>query len=189
MIADGVLRYRKNGGNEKEENHWRVCVRLEEKKARILESCHLGVAGIISWQMYLCCNYIMIVHVMMQHILLCFICMYRCRSHLGRDKTVEEITSHFRINLQCLKSYRVLLGAKRYEDTSWSESQVGVALVGIHSGFPTCQRSCIIPMSIHAYISHSASNKQAQSQSLICIAMFPTACQHLSYLVELSQGK
>lgn len=79
MIADGVLHYRKNGGNEKEENHWRVCVRLEEKKARILESCHLGVAGIISCQMYLCCNYIMIVHVM-QRILLCFICMYRCRS-------------------------------------------------------------------------------------------------------------
>lgn len=27
-------------------------------------------------------------------ILLCFICMYRCRSYLGRDKTVEEITLH-----------------------------------------------------------------------------------------------
>ena len=49
-IEDGVLHYRKNGGNEKEENQWRVCVRSEEEKARILESCQSGVAGIISYQ-------------------------------------------------------------------------------------------------------------------------------------------
>ena len=56
QIEDGVLHYRKNGGNEKEENQWRVCVRSEEEKARILESCHSGVAGIISYQIYLCCS-------------------------------------------------------------------------------------------------------------------------------------
>ena len=50
QIENGVLHYRKNGGNEKEENQWRGCVRSEEEKALILESCHSGVAGIISYQ-------------------------------------------------------------------------------------------------------------------------------------------
>ena len=52
-IEDGVLHYRKNGGSEREEDHWRICVRSEEEKSRILESCHSGVAGMISCQMYI----------------------------------------------------------------------------------------------------------------------------------------
>ena len=63
-IEDGVLHYRKNGGSEKEEDHWRICIRSVEEKGRILESCHSGVAGMISCQMYIRCSYIMILHVM-----------------------------------------------------------------------------------------------------------------------------
>ena len=70
-IEDGVLHYRKNGGSEKEEDHWCICVRSEEEKGRILQSCHSGVAGMISCQMYIRCSYIMIVHVM-QSILFVF---------------------------------------------------------------------------------------------------------------------
>ena len=76
-IEDGVLHYRKNGGSEKEEDHWRICVRSVEEKGRILESCHSGVAGMISCQMYIRCSYIMIVHVM-QSIPFVFH-LYRCR--------------------------------------------------------------------------------------------------------------
>ena len=36
----------------------------EEEKRRILESCHSGVAGMRSCQMYIHCSYIMIVHIM-----------------------------------------------------------------------------------------------------------------------------
>ena len=45
MMDKGVLHYRKNTGGEKDGNDWRICIRSEEEKTRILESCHSGVAG------------------------------------------------------------------------------------------------------------------------------------------------
>ncbi|KAL5508860.1 hypothetical protein EMCRGX_G004118 [Ephydatia muelleri] len=45
-LEDGVLHYRKNITCEgKDDALWRVCVRSDEEKERILESCHAGVAG------------------------------------------------------------------------------------------------------------------------------------------------
>eukprot|EP00731_Ephydatia_muelleri_P003205 Em0001g3205a len=44
-LEDGVLHYRKNITCEgKDDALWRVCVRSDEEKERILESCHAGVA-------------------------------------------------------------------------------------------------------------------------------------------------
>ncbi|KAL5503401.1 hypothetical protein EMCRGX_G010343 [Ephydatia muelleri] len=48
-LEDGVLHYRKNITCEgKDDALWRVCVRSDEEKERILESCHAGVADKIS---------------------------------------------------------------------------------------------------------------------------------------------
>ena len=47
-LEDGVLHYRKNITCEgKDDALWRVCVRSDEEKERILESCHAGVAGLL----------------------------------------------------------------------------------------------------------------------------------------------
>ncbi len=54
-IHDGVLQYRKaivtkaDQRDEAESNgdSWRICVRSEDEKARVLECCHAGVGGIV----------------------------------------------------------------------------------------------------------------------------------------------
>ena len=42
-VEDGMLCYRRNVSNESEP--WRICVRTEDEKRRVLESCHGGVEG------------------------------------------------------------------------------------------------------------------------------------------------
>ena len=42
-LEDGMLYYRRNVSNECEP--WRICVKTEDEKRRVLESCHGGVEG------------------------------------------------------------------------------------------------------------------------------------------------
>lgn len=42
-LEDGMLYYRRNVSNECEP--WRICVRTEDEKMSVLESCHGGVEG------------------------------------------------------------------------------------------------------------------------------------------------
>ena len=50
-IDDGIMRYHtarkvaKCAGEEAEESEWKVCVRSQEEKKRIMESCHGGKSG------------------------------------------------------------------------------------------------------------------------------------------------
>ena len=41
----GILYYRKVTKQKDAENTWRICVRTEEEKKQIMESCHGGVEG------------------------------------------------------------------------------------------------------------------------------------------------
>ena len=50
QFSNGVLYYKRavNGNkSRKEEENWRRCVRTEEEKQRILESCHAGAEGVV----------------------------------------------------------------------------------------------------------------------------------------------
>eukprot|EP00731_Ephydatia_muelleri_P034765 Em0075g18a len=57
----GVLYFRRVKKGEGDEEGWKICVRTEDEKRRILESCHAGIEG----------------------------------NHLGRDKTIQKISSRF----------------------------------------------------------------------------------------------
>ncbi len=51
-IDDGILQYKtaRKGGEEGEEAEtatWKVCVRTEAEKKRVLESCHAGLGGML----------------------------------------------------------------------------------------------------------------------------------------------
>ena len=41
----GVLYFRRVKKGEGEEEGWKICVRTEDEKRRILESCHAGIEG------------------------------------------------------------------------------------------------------------------------------------------------
>ena len=43
-MEDGVLHYRKNVNGK--EAVWRTCIRSDEEKKRVMESCHNGLAGL-----------------------------------------------------------------------------------------------------------------------------------------------
>ena len=47
-LEDGVLYYRKNIKTASEP--WRICVRTDNEKKRILESCHSGIEG-MTWKL------------------------------------------------------------------------------------------------------------------------------------------
>ena len=48
LFEGGLLYYRRaNGADEWEEEPFRICVRTEEEKVRIMESCHAGVEGML----------------------------------------------------------------------------------------------------------------------------------------------
>ncbi|KAL5509260.1 hypothetical protein EMCRGX_G004598 [Ephydatia muelleri] len=57
----GVLYFRRVKKGEGDEEGWKIWVRTEDEKRRILESCHAGIEG----------------------------------NHLGRDKTIQKISSRF----------------------------------------------------------------------------------------------
>ena len=42
-MEDGVLHYRKNVNGK--ESMWRTCIRSDEEKKRVMESCHNGLAA------------------------------------------------------------------------------------------------------------------------------------------------
>ena len=48
-VEDGIVEYRtaRKQGEEAGVDEWRVCVRTKEEKARVLESCHVGIAGMV----------------------------------------------------------------------------------------------------------------------------------------------
>ena len=51
QFSNGILYYKRavNGNkSRKEEENWRICVRTEEEKQRILESCHAGAEGVVA---------------------------------------------------------------------------------------------------------------------------------------------
>lgn len=52
-FSDGTLYHRTAAASDKEK--WRACVRSEEEKERILESCHDGVGGRLTILESACC--------------------------------------------------------------------------------------------------------------------------------------
>ena len=45
QVDCGVLYFRRVKKGEGEEEGWKICVRTEDEKRRILESCHAGIEG------------------------------------------------------------------------------------------------------------------------------------------------
>ena len=92
-IEDGMLHYRKNGGSEKEEDNWRICVRSEEKNVVFLNHAILELQV---WEVARCIFTVATswLSTSCKVFLLSFICT-DVGSHLGRNKTVEKITSCF----------------------------------------------------------------------------------------------
>ena len=90
-LEAGILYYRRAGGGDAEP--WRIVVRTEKEKQRILESCHVAVGGRHSL------GYI-IYGLGLESVY--FVPAYTIESyyftpgeHLGRDKTIREIETQF----------------------------------------------------------------------------------------------
>ena len=44
-LEDGILYYKRVVANCESKELWRICMRREEDKRRVIESCHAGVEG------------------------------------------------------------------------------------------------------------------------------------------------
>ena len=50
-LEGGVLYYKKalSAKESEDQSEWKICVRSNEEKQKIMESCHAGVGGMYGW--------------------------------------------------------------------------------------------------------------------------------------------